>query len=161
MTVKTSKIADAATAQIKTIAEEGFANAQKGFAQAQASAQENLNKGMKSAEELVTFSQGNLEAVVKAAQIWATGLQELSRQMLSTVQASAEEGMANVKALASVKSVKEAGDLQANFAKAALDKTVAGTQKISTDFYRLAEEAAAPITARVQMAVEKANTFRA
>ncbi len=156
---KTSKTSDT-VAQIKSMADEGFSNAQKGFAEAQATVQDNLSKGMKGAEELVSFSQGNLEAVVKAAQIWATGVQELSRQMLTTVQATAEEGMANVKALAGVKSVKEASDLQASFAKASLDKSVAEMQKISTDFYRLAESAAAPLTARVQLAVEKANAFR-
>ncbi len=39
---------------------------------------------MKSAEELVSFSQGNFEAMMKAGQIWAAGVQDLQKQFAAT-----------------------------------------------------------------------------
>jgi len=142
-------------AAAKAIADEGFANAQKGFEQAQAALQENIAKAVKAAEEFVAFGQGNVEAFVRAGQIWAAGVQDLGKAMVATTQASVDESVANAKALAGVKSVKEAVDLQTQFLKVALEKAVSESQKLSETVYKLAEQTAAPITARAQFAVEK------
>ena len=40
-----------------------------------------MEKAMKTAEELVSFGQGNVEALVKAGQIWAEGVQDLSKRL--------------------------------------------------------------------------------
>ena len=42
---------------------------------------------MKTAEELMAFSQGNLEAMVKSGQIWAAGVQDIGKLMAATAQA--------------------------------------------------------------------------
>ena len=39
---------------------------------------------MKTAEQFITFGQGNVEALVKSSQIVATGLQDLTKQMAAT-----------------------------------------------------------------------------
>ena len=78
---------------------------------------------MKTAEELVSFSQGNLEAILKSGQIWAAGMQDLSKQVAATAQASFDETMSTFKALTSVKSLKDAIDLQASLARATMEKT--------------------------------------
>ena len=72
-----------------------------------------MEKAMKTAEELVAFSQGNVEAMVKSGQIWAAGVQDISKQIAATAQASFDETMSTFKALSSVKSLKDAFDLQA------------------------------------------------
>lgn len=144
-----------AVATVKAIADEGIANAQKGFEQAQATIQENVSKAMKAAEDFATIGQGNVEAFVKAGQIWTAGLQDLSKQFVAKTQASVEETVATAKAFAGVKSVKEAMDLQTQFVKVSLEKAVAESQKLGETVFKLAEQASAPITARAQFVVEK------
>ena len=46
---------------------------------------------MKTAEQFITFGQGNVEAMVKSSQIVASGLQDLSKQMAANAQAAMDE----------------------------------------------------------------------
>ena len=62
--------------------------------------------------------------------------------------------IATFKALGTVKSVKEAIDLQSNFARTAFEKVIAETNKIADASMKLTEQTLAPLTARVTTAVE-------
>ncbi len=104
---------------------DGMSQATAGFETTQARFNEGVEKVMKTTEELVAFNQGNYEAFVKSGQIWAAGVQDLSRQVAASAQASFEQGLASFKALTSVKSFKEAIDLQSNLARSAIEKTIA------------------------------------
>jgi phasin family protein len=121
----------------------------------QAKVKEGMEMAMKTAEEFVTFSQGNVEAVVKSSQIWTAGVQDLSKQVAATAQATFDETLANFKALTSVKSLKDAFELQASFARAAMEKAMAESGKLTDASFKLTEQTLAPITARVGVAVEK------
>ncbi|HBK07046.1 MAG TPA: phasin [Acetobacteraceae bacterium] len=134
---------------------EGIAKATAGFEATQTKMKEGVEKAMKTAEELVAFSQGNVEAVMKSGQIWATGVQDLSKRFAAAAQASLDESMSAFKALTSVKSLKDAFELQSSFARAALEKTLAESGKVTEASFKLTEQALAPITARVSVAVEK------
>ncbi len=134
---------------------DGMTKAAAGFTETQAKVKEGVEKAMKTAEELVSFSQGNLEAMLKSGQIWAAGMQDLSRQVAATAQASFEETMSTFKAMTSVKSLKDAMDLQAGLARATMEKTLAESGKLTDASFKLTELAIAPITARVTLAVEK------
>ncbi len=116
---------------------------------------EGITKTMKTAEEVVAFSQGNMEALIKSGQIWSTGMQDISKQMASSLQASYEEAMSAFKALTSVKSLKEAVDLQVGLARSAVEKSVTESSKYTDASFKLAEQAMAPISSRVTLAVEK------
>jgi phasin family protein len=142
---------DAASSTVK----EGVAKATAGFEVSQAKMKEGMEKVMKTAEELVAFSQGNMEAVVKSTQIWAAGMQDLSKHMAAAAQASVDQSMSAFKALTSVKSLKDAFELQSAFARSALEKSLAESGKLTDASFKLTEQALAPITARVTVAVEK------
>lgn len=114
-----------------------------------------MDKAVKSAEEFVSFSQGNVEALIKAGQIWAAGVQDLNKSFAATAQAQMEAAMGSFKALAAVKSVKEAMDIQTSLARTSMESAMAETGKITDASMKLAEQAIAPITARVTLAVEK------
>jgi phasin family protein len=116
---------------------------------------ESVEKAMKTAEEMVSFSQGNMEAFLKASQIFTTGMQDISKHLAASSKHSMEESVAFTKSLMGVKSVKEAVDLQSGFAKSSVEKAVAETSKITDASVKLAEQAIAPITARLTLAVEK------
>ena len=134
---------------------EGMTKAAAGFSETQAKVKEGVEKAMKTAEEFVSFGQGNLEALLKSGQIWASGMQDLSKQVAASAQASFDETMATFKAMTSVKSLKDAMDLQANLARATMEKTLAESGRLTDASFKLTEQAIAPITARVTLAVEK------
>jgi phasin family protein len=109
---------------------------------------------MKSTEDFVAFGQANLEAFVKSGQIWSAGMQELTKQIATSAKASFDESVSTFKAISTAKSVKEAMDLQSNFAKAAIEKAMAESNKLTDASIKLTEQTLAPITARVTVAVE-------
>jgi phasin family protein len=135
--------------------QEGAAKATAGFEATQAKMKDGVEKAMKTAEEFVAFSQGNMEALMKSGQIWATGVQDLSKHMAAAAQASLDESMSAFRALTGVKSLKDAFELQSSFARAALEKSMAESGKLTDASFKLTEQALAPITARVSVAVEK------
>jgi phasin family protein len=126
-----------------------------GLETTQVKVKEGMEKAMKTAEEFVAFGQGNVEAFVKSGQIWTAGVQELSKQVAATAQATFEQSISTFKALTSVKSLKDAMDLQASFARSALEKTMAESGKLTDASFKLTEQALAPLTARMTLAVEK------
>ena len=166
--VETPKIAEAPKTVEATVAnmKEGIAKATAGleatqskmtagFEATQSKMKEGVEKAMKTAEELVAFNQGNIEALVKASQIWASGMQDLSKHLAATAQSTLDESMSALKAMTSVKSLKDAFDLQSSFARSALEKSLAESGKLTDASFKLTEQALAPITARVTVAVEK------
>ena len=134
---------------------DGMAQAAAGFADTQAKVKEGMEKAMKTAEELMAFSQGNVEAMVKSGQIWAAGVQDIGKQIAANAQASFDETMSTFKAMSSAKSLKDAFDLQASLARSTMEKTLAESGKLTDASMKLTEQALAPLTARVSLAVEK------
>lgn len=109
---------------------------------------------MKTTEQFISFGQGNVEALVKTSQIVATGLQELTKQIAANAQATMDEAMSTMRAMTTVRSVKEAMDLQASLARSTLEKAVSQTGQITETSFKLAEQAMEPIAHRVTLAVE-------
>src|SRR5690349_14580441 len=95
-----AKAFDATVASLK----DGVAKATAGLEASQASMKEGMEKAMKTAEDFVAFGQGNLEALMKSGQIWAAGVQDLSKHVAATAQASFDETVSTFKALTAVKS---------------------------------------------------------
>ena len=113
-----------------------------------------MKKAMKTTEDFVAFGQGNIEAYMKASQIWTAGIQDLSKQFAATAQSSFNDSMATFKAMSSVKSVKDAVELQTALARSTIEKTLAESGKLTDASLKLTEQAMAPISARVAMAVD-------
>ena len=113
-----------------------------------------MEKAMKSTEEFVAFGQGNVEAFVKSSQIWSAGVQDLSKQVAAMAQANFDETMNVFKAFSGLKTPKDAFDMQANYARAAFEKSMAESSKITDASLKLTEQALAPITARMTQAME-------
>jgi phasin family protein len=134
---------------------DGMSKAVAGITETQEKVKAGMEKAMKTAEELMAFGQGNVEAMVKSGQVWAAGVQDISKQMAATAQASFEETVSTFKALSSVKSFKDAFELQSSFARATMEKTLAESGKLTDASVKLTEQTLAPLTARVSLAVEK------
>ena len=103
--------------------------------------------------DFVAVGKDNLEAFTASSKIWTAGVQDLTKQFAATTKASFEESVAAFKALTSVKSVKEAIELQTAYGKSAMTKAMAESTKLTEASRKLTEEAMAPITARISVAV--------
>ncbi len=133
---------------------DGMSQAARGIEQTQAGIKEGVEKAMKTTEELIAFGQGNLEAIMQSGQIWISGVQDLSKQVATTAQASFEDTLSAFKALTAAKSVKDAFDTQASLARTTLDKAISESGRFTEASFKLTERALAPLTARVTLAVE-------
>ena len=109
----------------------------------------------KAAEEAAEFGRGNIEAVTRSAQIFATGFQDIGKQVFAVTQALTDHAMESAKAFAAVKSLKDVADIQAAFAKASMERSMSEAAKLQEATFRLAETASAPLQARMSLAVEK------
>ena len=156
-TIKTPTIeaAVAGAAQAQKMFTDGTAQARAAVEQGVAQATKAAEGFMKGAEEAAEFARGNFEAVSKCAQLWTVGAQDIARQYMAVAQSYTDTALEGAKALAAVKSLKEAAEIQASYAKSAMEKAMADAAKLNEASVKLAETAFAPITARVQLAVEK------
>ncbi len=112
-------------------------------------------------EDVVGFQKENVEAFVASSTILTKGFEALSKEIAAFTQAQYEQSVATTKALFAVKSVKELVDLQTEFAKSSFDAIVAEATKVSEAGIKVANEAAEPITARVNATVEKLSKLKA
>jgi phasin family protein len=114
-------------------------------------------QGMKtminSTVDFAAIGKENLEAFTASSKIWAAGVQDLTQQFAATAKASFDESVATFKAFSSAKSFKEAIDLQTSFSKAAIAKALAESTKLTEASMKLTEQAMAPLTARMAVAV--------
>jgi len=108
----------------------------------------------KSAEQFVAFGKGNLEAMTQSSQIWTAGIKDIAEKATATMQSSFQETMDAFKALTSVKSLKEAMEMQSAMARSAMEKTMSVQTSLTEASLKLSEQAMAPIAARVTAAVE-------
>lgn len=159
---KATEALNAGAEAVETVVSTSAAAATKGIEQAQAAVKEHMATAINSAtgafkavEDVVEFNKGTLEAFVKSGQIWAAGVQDLGKAIFAQAQANMEEGVATAKAMAQVKSLKEAFDLQGAYAKAAVEKAVSEAVKTQESTAKLVETAFAPVADRAKLAMEK------
>lgn len=149
------KVIEESTLQAKKIMEETAAQARAAMEKSVAQATKATENLFKAAEEAVEFNKGTVETVSKVTQIYVAGVQDLGKQTFSLFQGYADQAVENAKALSSVKSVKEAADLQVSFSKTAFEKSMADAVKLQEASFKLAEQLAAPFAARMTAAFEK------
>lgn len=146
---------EAGAAAFRKAAEDGAQGTRAAVETGVANANRAAEGMFKAAEEAVEFGRGNLEAMAKSSQTYVVGAQEIGRQTYGMVQALAEHALESARALAGVKSVKEAADLQAAYARGAVEKAMAESAKIGEASLRLVEQTSAPIAQRATLAVER------
>ncbi len=142
-------------AQARMLVEDGATQARATMEKSMEQVTKTAEGFFKAAEEAAAFGRGNIEAVTKSAQLFAVGFQDIGKQIFAVSQALTDHAMESAKALAAVKSLKEAADIQSAFAKAALERSMSETAKLQEATFRLAEAASAPLQARMTLAVEK------
>ena len=109
---------------------------------------------MQTAEQLVSFGQGNVEALVKSSQIFASGLQDIGKLMAAGAQETIDDAVSAFRAMTSVRSFKDAAALQASLARSAMEKALTQSGQVAETSFKVAEQAFAPIGSRLSLAVQ-------
>lgn len=125
------------------------------FADIQGKAKTAYAKGSEVVGEAGTFTKGNVEALVESGKILSTGLKELGTGLVAEGKGAFETLTADVKELASAKTPTDFFKLQSDLLRKQFDASVAFGSKQSEALLKLASEAAAPVSGRVSLAVEK------
>lgn len=137
----------------------GVDAAQKGMEQVIQLTKDNVEKAstafFKGYDEFSVYSKGNVEAVVKASSIYARGMEDLSKTLMSMTQSQLEASVGAAKALLGCSSLRQMVDLQTDLARSHFDKVVADGSKLSEISLKVANETLEPIQARVNVAVGK------
>lgn len=150
-------VAGQAKEQFEAIFKAQQEQAKAQFEQTFAATKEQVEKAsaqlLKGYEDLAAFSKDNVDAFVQSSTIVAKGAEEIGKEVVAFAQSSFEKNVAAGKALMSAKSINEAVDLQNTFAKQSFDAFVAEATRIQELSVKVANEAFAPLTARLNAAV--------
>jgi phasin family protein len=108
--------------------------------------------------EATEFTKANVEAVVESGKIFFTGAQELLKDNVETGKTVIETVTEDAKKVAAVKSPTELMQLQGEIARRNFDALVSYGSKRTEAWVKLYNDAFAPISNRVSVAVEKVKT---
>ena len=133
------------------------ATAKDVFADVQTRAKTAFAKTGEFTAEATEFTKANVEAVVESGKIFVTGAQELLKDNIETGKTVIETVTEDAKKVAAVKSPTELMQLQAEIARRNFDALVSYGSKRTEAWVKLTNEAFAPISNRVSVAVEKVS----
>ncbi|MGI8930915.1 MAG: phasin family protein, partial [Sphingomicrobium sp.] len=103
--------------------------------------QELVSKSQKAAEQMTDLAKANVEALVEAGRIAATGAKSIGQDVLASGREGIEQASDAVKTLAEAKSPTEFFQLQSELARASFDRFVAESSKLTERVVKLAGEA--------------------
>jgi phasin family protein len=158
-TTTTTKLKDTVMETVETVKNTDLTTAAKEiFADVQARAKTAYTKGTEFAGEATEFTKANLEAVVESGKIFFTGAQELLKTNVETGKNVIEIVTEDAKKVAAVKSPTELFQLQGEITRRNFDAVVAYGSKRTEAWVKLYNDAFAPISNRVSVAIEKVKT---
>ena len=125
------------------------------FGEIQTRAKVAYEKGTEVVTEVTEFTKGNVEAIVESSKIFAGGFQNLGKTYVEEAKSAYETLTGDVKEMAAVKTPAELFQLQGKIARRNFDALVATSTKNTEAMFKLANDAFAPLTGRVNVAAEK------
>ena len=131
------------------------------FAEAGSRGQEALEKSRAVAEELAELTRANVEAVVEAGKIAATGAKSVGEEALQRTRDGLEQNVAEFKSLAQAASSTEFFQLQSEIVRSNFDRVVASLSQLTESTVKLAGEAVQPLSNRAAVNAEKINELTA
>ncbi len=141
----TQNVVQEATAKVETL-----------VADAQKTATEQFEKFSKGIEGLTTFSQENVDALVKSSEIAAKAAEGIGTEISAYSKKSFEDGVAAAQDFASAKTLTELFEKQTSFAQTAFEGFVSQATKMNV---AAAKDISAPLGARVTAASEALKSF--
>lgn len=99
----------------------------------------------KTYEDVISFNQANIDALVQSTTTLTTGTEQVTKEAFSYMSKAFETSIENAKTLAACKTAAEALQLQQKMAKEALDAAVAETTRLSEMSTVVSKSAIEPI----------------
>ena len=121
----------------------------------QARAQAAYDKSTEAMTEMTEFAKGNVEAVVETGKVFAESMQGMGQTMADEAKLAYETATADIKDMASIKSPTELFQLQGKIMRRNFDAMIAAASKTTDATMKMANDVAAPMSARVNVAAEK------
>jgi len=123
--------------------------------EAQAKAKAAFEKSTAMVGEFGDFAKGNVEAVMESGKILADGMQGLGSELVAEGRSTFETITGDIKELAAAKSPTDFFKIQSEMMRKNFDSAVAYGSKNSEAMLKLVSDAMAPISGRVNLAMEK------
>lgn len=114
-------------------------------------------RSRKAVEELSDIARGNVDAVVEASRIAASGAQLIAQKALAKSRDNVELAANTVRSMAEAKNPTDLLQLQAEFVRGAFDRFVAESSSMTESMVKLAGESFQPISNRATRNVERFN----
>lgn len=144
---------------VEEIVKAGSQAASVGYERAAALTRDQVEKTSKAVfkgyGDFASLGQDNLDAVVKSGDVVAKGFETLSKGMMDFARVSFEGNVEATNAILGAKTLSDLVDLQTKYTRRNLDQFLAESTKLTELTVKVANEAFAPIKARVDVAVEK------
>ncbi|GAB4376702.1 MAG: hypothetical protein Kow00114_40520 [Kiloniellaceae bacterium] len=144
---------------IETVLKAGTQAATKGYEQAIALAQEQVEKAsetiFKRYDEIAGLGKDNVDAYVRSTTALTKGFESLNKELMSIAQSTVEANVATAKAIFGVTTLRELIDLQTEFSRSRFDSAVAESAKLTEMTMALANDAFEPIQLSMNATVEK------
>lgn len=142
---------------IEAAVKAGAMNYEKAVAVTREQVEAAVNAGaemFKGYEDVAGFGKENIDAIMTTSAVLSKGMQDLNKVWFALAQEALEQNVAATKRILGSKSVVEVVEIQSDLAKASYDKVMTESRRLSDMSIKLAEEASAPITGRVNTAME-------
>jgi phasin family protein len=110
----------------------------------------------KAYEDFAVLGQASVDVMVKATSIFTKGAEDITKAYFAFAKITADSGVEATKAVLGAKTIKDAVEVQSDYAKQSFDKFVAEGAKISDMSVKVANETFEPIKEQIQVNVEKA-----
>jgi len=144
---------------METVLKAGTQAATKGYEQAIALAQEQVDKVSDSIflryDEVASLGKENVDAYVRSTTVFAKGVESLGKELMGVAQSLVEANVAATQALFGASTVREVIDLQTEFSRSRFDELVAESAKLTELSMTLANDTLEPIQLRLNATVEK------
>jgi phasin family protein len=121
--------------------------------------EEAAKRSRKAAEELADIARGNVDAIVEASRIAASGAQSIAQKALAKSRDNVERAAVTVRSMAEAKNPTDLLQLQAEFVRGAFDRFVAESSNMTESMVKLAGESFQPISNRATRNVERFNNI--
>lgn len=127
----------------------------------QARLQSAYDKSTTVVTEMTDLAKGNVEALVESTKLVAAGVQDMGKTYADEAKAAYETATADIKEMAAIKSPTELFQLQGKIMRRNFDMFIAATSKSTDAALKLANDAMAPISGRVNVTAEKLSQVAA
>lgn len=117
-----------------------------------------FTKAIAGYDNVLGYGKETAEALIKSASVTGKGVETLNNEIYAYAKQSLEDSLAAGKALFGAKSVHEAIEVQAGFAKTAFESYVAELTKFNKLFTATAKDSFAPLEGRAQAWVDLVRT---